>query len=164
MYHPGVVPEPEYVDARWLTSVLQYSGLDAEINGFTTREIGTGPVGRNVRFSLDHRRDTGPATLVGKFASQDPTSRATGVAQNSYFKEVMFYNTAVPTVGARTPCPLYAEIDASSHAFCLMLEDITPASQGDQTAGCSLAMADLAMVEASRLHAPRWNDPALDDM
>ncbi len=164
MHRPGIVPEPENVAAGWLTRVLQFSGVGAEVANFTSREIGTGQVGRNVRFALEYSRGTGPATIVGKFASQDPTSRATGVAQNNYFKEVMFYNEVLPTVAIRTPRPLYAEIDASSHAFCLMLEDITPASQGDQIAGCQPAMARLAMVEASRLHAPRWNDPALDSI
>ena len=152
------------VTACWLTDVLQFNGIDAQIEGFTTREIGTGQVGRNVRFTLDYQRGTGPASIVGKFASQDPTSRATGVSQNNYFKEVMFYNTILPTVGIRAPRPLYAEIDASTHAFCLMLEDITPSTQGDQLTGCSTDMAALAMVEAAKLHAPRWNDPGLDDI
>lgn len=164
MHHPGIIAEPEDVDARWLTDVLQYSGLDAQVTGFTTREIGTGQVGRNVRFTLDYERGTGPASIVGKFASQDPTSRATGVAQNNYFKEVMFYNTILPTVGIRTPRPLFADIDATTHAFCLMLEDITPSTQGDQLTGCSLDMAALAMAEAAKLHAPRWDDPGLDDI
>ncbi len=164
MQLPGIVAEPEDVDARWLTAVLQYSGIDAEITGFTTREIGTGQVGRNIRFTLDYSRGTGPASIVGKFASQDPTSRATGVAQNNYFKEVMFYNTILPSVGIRAPRPLYADIDATTHAFCLMLEDITPAAQGDQLTGCTVEMAALAMAQAAKLHAPRWNDPQLDEI
>lgn len=164
MHRPGIVAEPEDVDARWLTDVLQYSGVDAQIAAFTTREIGTGQVGRNVRFTLNYQRGTGPASVVGKFASRDPTSRATGVAQNNYFKEVMFYNDVLPTVEIRTPRPLYAAIDASSHAFCLMLEDITPSTQGDQIAGCSVDQAARVMAEAAKLHAPRWNDPSLHDI
>jgi aminoglycoside phosphotransferase (APT) family kinase protein len=42
-----------------------------------------------------------------------------------------------------------------------MMEDMAPARQGDQVAGCSLAVAECAMDEIARLHAPRWGDPAL---
>ena len=164
MQAPAIVPEPEDIDAGWLSQVLQQGGFNGRVNTFTRQEIGTGQVGRNVRFSLHYEHGSGPASIVGKFASQDPTSRATGVAQRNYFKEVMFYNTILPTVSIRTPQPLFAAIDEDSHAFCLMLEDMTPAQQGDQIAGCSSEDAALVMTEAARLHAPRWNDPGLSDI
>jgi Ecdysteroid kinase-like family len=43
----------------------------------------------------------------------------------------------------------------------LVLEDLAPCVQGDQLAGCSVDQAALAMSELAKLHAPRWNDPAL---
>lgn len=161
---PGIVAEPEAIDAAWLTAVLRLKGIDADVASFTARDIGTGQVGRSVRFRLGYARGDGPASIVGKFASSDPTSRATGVAQQNYFKEVNFYNTLLPTVRVRTPEPFHADIEPETHAFCLMLEDITPASQGDQIAGGTIEMAQLALQEAANLHAPRWNDPTLSEV
>ena len=37
-------------------------------------------------------------------------SRATGIAQNTYIKEVRFYREIKPTVAIRTPTPLFADI------------------------------------------------------
>jgi hypothetical protein len=161
---PGIVAEPEDITAHWLTAVLRHAGIDADVRGFAANDIGTGQVGRSVRFTLDYSRGDGPTSIVGKFASRDPTSRATGIAQQNYFKEVNFYNQLLPTVQIRTPQPLYAGIEPATHAFCLMLEDITPSVQGDQIRGCSVTMARLALREAARLHAPRWNDPTLAEV
>ncbi|MCP5178544.1 MAG: phosphotransferase [Pseudomonadales bacterium] len=161
---PPIVSEPEDVTADWLTAVLRHAGQDATVSGFTARDVGTGQVGRSVRFSLTYADGSGPASIVGKFASSDPTSRATGIAQRNYFKEVMFYNDVLPTVTIRTPKPLLAAIEPATHAFCLMLEDMTPARQGDQIQGCNVAEARLAVREAAGLHGPRWNDPTLADI
>ncbi len=52
----------------------------------------------------------------------------------------------------------------ASGDFVLVLEDMTPAEQGDQITGCDVATAELAVRELARLHGPRWNDPTLDDL
>jgi hypothetical protein len=161
---PGIVAEPEDVTPAWLTAVLRHAGFHDEVRAFVANDIGTGQVGRSVRFTLQRTRGNAPASIVGKFASSDPTSRATGIAQQNYFKEVNFYNILLPTVRIRTPRPLYAQIDPESHAFCLMLEDITPSRQGDQIEGGTVEMARLALDQAANLHAPRWNDHTLHDV
>jgi hypothetical protein len=46
----------------------------------------------------------------------------------------------------------------------LVMEDIAPAEQGDQIAGCTVAQAALAVEEAARLHGPRWGDSALAEL
>ena len=102
---PGIVAEPEDITPAWLTAVLRQADIDADVRGFRARDIGTGQVGRSVRFTLEYARGEGPASIVGKFASSDPTSRATGVTQQNYFKEVNFYNQLLPTVHIRTPRP-----------------------------------------------------------
>ncbi len=161
---PGIIAEPEDITPPWLTAVLRHGGVEADVRSFVAKDIGTGQVGRSVRFTLDYSRGAGPASIVGKFASTDPTSRATGIAQQNYFKEVNFYNELLPTVQIRTPKPFYTDIDPATHAFCLMLEDITPSRQGDQIQGDTVEMAQLALREAAKLHAPRWNDPTLNEV
>lgn len=46
-------------------------------------------------------------------------------------------------------------------SFALVLEDLAPAEQGDQLAGCSLEEARSAVLNLAGLHGPRWCDPTL---
>lgn len=166
---PGVVADPERVTPAWLGAALRASGAlppDAEVTGFATEGVGTGQVGRNVRFTLELSRpvEGAPASVVGKFPSDDPVSRATGVAQGNYLKEVRFYQELAPTVDIRIPRCFHAAYDPETSDFCLLLEDLAPALQGDQIRGCRVDEAALALEELARLHAPRWNAPALDDL
>ncbi len=43
-----------------------------------------------------------------------------------------------------------------------MMEDISPAEQGDQLAGCGVAEAELVIDQAVGLHAPTWGE--LDEL
>jgi aminoglycoside/choline kinase family phosphotransferase len=61
----------------------------------------------------------------------------------------------------RIPACHFADIDLATGEFVLVLEDLAPCVQGDQLAGCTVDQAALAMDELAKLHAPRWNDPAL---
>ena len=149
--------EPQDVTAEWLTEVFERNGVDGVVGTCEGRNIGTGQVGQNVRFDLTYAHGSGPASVVGKFASADPTSRATGITQNNYRKEVHFYKHLKPLVNIRTPDVLHADLDEASGLFCLMMEDLTPAVQGDQIAGCDVNQARLALTEAARLHGPTWN-------
>ena len=161
---PGIRSNPADVDAAWLTRVLRRAGHDVEVADFERAGVGTGQVGQNVRFRLRYARGEGPATVVGKFASDDPESRQTGIALLNYLREVRFYQELRPTLDVQTPEVLYTEIDPGTHAFVLLMEDLAPAEQGDQLAGCDAAAAELALVELARLHGPRWGDPRLHDL
>jgi aminoglycoside/choline kinase family phosphotransferase len=83
------------------------------------------------------------------------------VALRTYEVEVNFYRDVARTVDIRMPACHFAEIDLATGEFVLVLEDLAPCVQGDQLAGCSIEQAALAMTELAKLHAPRWNDPAL---
>lgn len=95
------------VDPAWLTEELERIGV---ARGATVRDatfvayIGTGQMGRNARFTLTWDDAGGrPATVVGKFPTDDPTARATGFQNGSYGKEHVFYSTLRSTVGVRAP-------------------------------------------------------------
>ena len=91
MTEPRIVGDPAAVSAEWLTEVLQHAGYDMTVTGFEAANVGTGQVGQNVRFNLTQRSGEGPSSIVGKFASADPVSRATGIEQGNYASEVHFY-------------------------------------------------------------------------
>ena len=159
-----LVSDPADVTPDWLTEVLRdagHIGASTRVTGVAGTRVGTGLVGQNIAFNVAYAGGEGPTSLVGKFPSPDPVSRATGVAMRNYEREVRFYEEIVGTVGIRTPRCYHADLDAATGDFVLLLENLAPAVQGDQIAGCTVEQAALAMRELARLHGPRWEDPAL---
>ena len=162
-----IVSTAEAVDEAFLTETLRRSNAigEAKVIGLTRTQVGNGMLGESVRFDLTYdRANDGPASVVGKFPSTDPTSRATGAGLGLYLNEVRFYQEIAATVAIRTPKPYRAEIDEASGDFCLILEDMGPARGGNQLTGCALADAETAMDEAAALHGPRWADPKLGEV
>ncbi len=166
---PPLVADPDLVTPQWLTHVLRHAGaIDAatEVSSFEASAIGTGQVGANVRYALSYDRagPDGPATVVCKFSSRDEASAAVGVAVLTYETEVAFYRDLAHTVDISRPRCHFAEIRSGTADVVLVMEDIAPAEQGDQIAGCTVPQASLAVEEAARLHGPRWGDPTLADL
>lgn len=159
-----IVALPEDVTAEWLTAALRRGGVIGQttVTDFTSKSVGAGMLGDSVRFALTYDRpvEGAPASVVGKFASADPVSKATGAGVGLYMKEVGFYRDIRDTVAIRTPTPYFAEINPETQDFTLLLEDMGPARQGDQLAGCGIEDAEAAMVQAAALHGPRWGDPS----
>ncbi|MBW2242718.1 MAG: phosphotransferase [Deltaproteobacteria bacterium] len=159
-----MIPTPESVDNAFLTRILQEAGHPgAVVRGFTSEQIGTGQIGKCIRYSLELAQDIDgvPRSLVGKFASDDSQSRTTGVQLHNYLKEVNFYRELRPRLRISTPRCYYAEIVGDGPEFALFLEDLSPAEQGDQLGGCSPEIARAAVLELVGLHAPSWCDASL---
>lgn len=166
---PPLVADPDLVTPEWLTDVLRHSGAigaATAVSSFEASSIGTGQVGANVRYALsyDHAGPEAPATVVCKFSSRDEASAAVGVAVLTYETEVAFYRDLAHTVDISRPHCHFAEIRSGTADVVLVMEDIAPAEQGDQIAGCTVQQASLAVAEAARLHGPRWGDPTLAEL
>ena len=161
-----LVTSPAGISAGWLTRILKANGIDAEVRGFTAKNVGTGQIGECVRIALDYARAApgAPETLVGKFPSPKADSRATGVGLGNYLREVRFYQQLAKTARIRTPRAWYAEVDEPTGEFALIMEDLAPAVQGDQMRGCTLAEAERVIDEAAKLHSSHWNDQSIDDL
>jgi hypothetical protein len=160
-----LISEVHEISPEWVSGVLAQAGHpEAVVESFTAESIGTGQVGENIRLGLTYATpaETAPASLVVKLPSPNPVSRATAVAQGIYAREVYFYAQIAETVGIRTPRCWYNDVSAQGDRFVLVFEDMAPGVQGDQITGCDADQAALAMTQAARLHAPRWNDPALE--
>lgn len=156
------IPAPDEVDRDWLTARLRDAGHgDVEVRAFTATRIGTGQIGQCIRYELELAGTDAPRRLVGKFPSDDPLSRETGVGLRNYYREVQFYRTLAPRLPIATPRCYYAAIDGEGPQFALLLEDMHPAVQGDQLAGCSPAVAQSAVRELVGLQAPTWCDETL---
>lgn len=147
-----VIKRPEDVTPDFLTRVL-----GREVSGFALQPVGTGQMADSVRYTLE----PDGTSVVIKFAAADDTSRQTGATLRSYEIEVRFYQELAATVGIRTPACYYGAVEPEGGWFTLVLEDLAPAQQGDQMAGCTVDQAALALEELVKLHAPRWGDDAL---
>lgn len=163
---------PEQVTASWLTEVLRHAGAlgSGAVVDFDDEVVGTGQMADSVRLSLryDSQASTAtpesPPSVVGKFTAADETSRSTGIAMRTSEVEVRFYQQVASTLRVRTPRCYHADVDPATAEFVLILEDLAPARVGDQVAGCSVDEAALALTELAALHAPRWGDPALEEL
>ncbi len=152
------------LDHGRLAEILAAAGFEAELLGIEAELVGTGQVGENVRCRLRWGAASGasgapgelPASVILKLPSSDPVSRATGGATRSYIREVGFYRDAAPEVQMRIPTIHHVWEDQPSNRFLLVMEDIHPASTGDQLAGCTLEQAALAVDAAAALHGSTW--------
>ena len=122
------IPTPESVDANWLTEQLNRNGFAVEVASFEQKRIGTGQIGMCFRYDISYKGDAGnaPASLVGKFPSDDPSSRATGVQLKNFIKEVKFYQELQSKLSIATPKCYYSEIVGEGPDFMLLLEDLAP--------------------------------------
>ena len=146
-----VVREVGDLTAEWLGAVL-----GREVEGFECERIGTGQMSVSYRVTFDE----GDAVVV-KLAATDPTSRATGVGLGAYEREIRFYRELAERIGGPVVACHASLFDAAEGWFTLVLEDVSPARQGDQIAGCSVEQARLAMRELAKIHAPVFADPQL---
>lgn len=161
MPHPDVVTSTDLLGPdgpEWFTAALTRAGVadGGRVAAVSGGPIGTGQVGESVRFELtwDGGGRSAPQTVVGKFPSTDPTSRATARVVQTYEREIGFYRHLHGRVDIPTPSPFHAAIVDETGDFTLVMSDVIGARQGDQLAGCSRAEAELMAVAAAGLHAP----------
>ncbi|MDQ3293316.1 MAG: ecdysteroid 22-kinase family protein [Actinomycetota bacterium] len=154
-----IADTPEALTPAWLSEVL-----GAPVAAVSSSYVGTGQMCDSVRLTLGYEGpvpDDRPASVVAKLPAADPTSRATALQLRSYENEVRFYQQLAPELPMRTPAVFHADIDVETASFVLLLEDLAPAEQGDQLAGCTVERAQVAVDELVKLHAPRWGDRSL---
>src|SRR5262245_5056148 len=116
------VATPESITPAWLTAILREGGhAGAAVRAFRAGQIGTGQIGKCIRFELELTEGSGdaPRSVVGKFPSDDPTSRATGVQLGNYIKEVSFYRDLQARLTIRSPRCYHSAIAGVGPQFCL---------------------------------------------
>lgn len=158
------IVSPTGVTPAWLTTALHRRGIEATVQAIATETVGTGQLGETRRFHLTYAGTPpaeAPATLVGKFPSDNPVAATSGKEMGFYRSELMFYRELAHRTAINTPAVYVAELGPDND-FTLVLEDLAPAVQGDHMQGCSVDEARLALKEAALLHAAFWNDAELE--
>ncbi|MGB0969529.1 MAG: phosphotransferase family protein [Mycobacterium sp.] len=144
---------PADITPRWLGEVL-----GAKVSNIDIKAIGTGQTGATyrvtARYSMATKSSGLPTSFAVKLPAADDTVRERVAL--SYRSEVEFYSTVSPQVAIPVPDCLYSEISSDGTDFVLLMEDLSPATQGDQIAGCSPSEAILAVEALAGLHGPSW--------
>ncbi|GGF17400.1 DUF7064 domain-containing protein [Williamsia phyllosphaerae] len=144
---------------EWLSAVVG----TGTVSDFSTERIGTGQVSENHRVTLTYSAGDGPAAVIVKVAASDETSRSSGVSMGLYEREVRFYQDVAPSIDSRALAGcLHAEYEPESGTFCLVLEDVSPATVGNELDGASPGAARLAVAALAELHAPCIGHPSLE--
>jgi len=163
----AAVVEPISVAAdltpSWLQSALRAAGYDVTITRLSVAPVGTGQLSVSLRASFDVATPVSglPRSVVVKIPAADPGMLV--FLANGYLVEVGFYRELASTVKVDVPRCHLALASPDGTSFTLVLEDLAPATQGDQVAGASVAQAAAAARNLAGLHGPRWSDPALWD-
>ncbi len=149
----------EDVTSEWLSSTL-----GGDVGPISQQRIGDGHIGVNVRVAMPESEASLPRSVVVKLPATDETSLTTAAMLRHYERETRFYTELASTVDMRVPACLHGDWTPATNAFVLVLEDMAPATQGDQLTGCTLDQARDAVRELAKLHGPRWDDPSLYDI
>lgn len=148
-----------------LTTDWLSEALGTAVAAVTVSPVGTGQVADTYRARLTYERsDSGPATVIAKVPSADPTSRGAARMTRTYEIEASFYLDLAATLAVRSPHCYAAAHDLDSDDYVVLLEDVAPAEQGDQLAGCDDADITAAVDELAKLHGSRWGDPTLAEL
>ena len=117
----STVVTPEAMDAAWFSERLAENGFPGEVVSSVARQqIGTGQIGTCFRFDLElaNEASSAPKSFVGKFPSDDPISRATGVQLRNYYREVQFYRHLADRLDISIPRVYFDAIDGEAPSSC----------------------------------------------
>jgi len=124
--------------------------------------VGTGQVSDSYRLHLTYGDRTAmPATLIAKVPAASAASREAARAFRTYEIEASFYDQVASDLPVSLARCYYAAYDAGPDEYVVLLEDLAPASAGDQLKGLSVAEAAAAICELAALHAAGWESPQL---
>jgi hypothetical protein len=157
-----IIPSsPDQVTPTWLSTVL--GDADVRVSGVAMTPVGTGQTGAAYRASVEYAANPSslPTSFVVKLPSQDQEIRSrVGLGCKT---EAGFYRELASRVQVPIPKAYHCDSANDGHDFVLVMQDLTPAVQGDEVAGCSVHAATLAAKAIAGLHAPFWCDEKIAD-
>jgi hypothetical protein len=149
----------------WCSAALAATTGGAQVIDVDVELVGTGQVADTARLRLTYEpAGAGPDTVVAKVPAADETSRSAARVTRTYEIEAGFYRDLAASLPVRTPHCHHAAHDQETDAYVVVLEDVAPAVQGDQMAGCSVDDIAAAVDELALLHGPRWGDESLESI
>lgn len=154
------VSNSDQLSPQWFTRALGSPGTT--VTDVRIDQVGGGAMCEMVRATLAWDAPAGsPESVIVKFPTPDAGTRALAQAMRMYELEVRFYRDLLPHLAdLSTPTCYFAELDETTGAFTLVLEDlgsttrpgdVLTESTGDE---CSAVLAELAHLQGAS-----WNSP-----
>ncbi len=167
--HEMLITTPDAITPEWTTAVLRNSGAIDEattVSGVDVVSLGEGVGILSIlsRVTPTYDGGTGPATIVVKVATDEPTQRATADILGLYAHEIGFYNDLAATAPFRVPACHLAVQATDSTEFTLVMEDLGHLTDIDQVEGATFETALDAMDTLARFHAVWWEHDDLPSM
>ena len=148
---------PESFNTNFISEKLGF--LPNTLKDFSFQAVGSGQVGDSYRLSLDWNNNEGPETIIAKCSAKDLTSRQTAKNMNLYEIEAYWYNQYGNKIPIRCPEAYFVGLDKKDIGnFIMFMEDLSPARQISQMAGCNVNDIRLALDEVALLHKAHWDD------
>ena len=148
---------PENFNTNFISEKLGF--LPNTLKDFSFQAVGSGQVGDSYRLSLDWNNNEGPETIIAKCSAKDLTSRQTAKNMNLYEIEAYWYNQYGNKIPIRCPEAYFVGLDKKDIGnFIMFMEDLSPARQISQMAGCNVNDIRLALDEVALLHRAHWDD------
>ena len=148
---------PENFNTNFISEKLGF--LPNTLKDFSFQAVGSGQVGDSYRLSLDWNNNEGPETIIAKCSAKDLTSRQTAKNMNLYEIEAYWYNQYGNKIPIRCPEAYFVGLDKKDIGnFIMFMEDLSPARQISQMAGCNVNDIRLALDEVALLHKAHWDD------
>jgi len=141
---------PEEFESAFIEHV--FDAPSGSLRSLRHEPVGTGQVCDSYRFTCDWADAQGPATFIAKCPSADPVSRGAAAIFHLYDMEVGWYRDLAASSDALCPTSYHADIAENEQEFVLLLEDMSPATQGDQLAGATLVQVETTLAAAAKLH------------
>jgi hypothetical protein len=143
-----IPPGDGVLSSTWLSGALEDSPDwlygSVRVLGASRIGMGYGLSGRIHRVVVDTERG-GSRSLVVKQEGADAAAR-----------ELLFRSDCREVMRGSMPACFAGEVDEATGRGVLLLEDITPAEQGDVLQGCTETKARAALAALARLHAHTW--------
>ena len=155
-----VVSSSDELTPNWFTRALRSSRCavtDVQID-----QVGGGAMCRMVRASLTwDATDGSPESVIVKFPTSDAGTLALAQAMQMYELEVRFYRDLLPYLpDLSTPTCHFAELDETTGAFTLVLEDLSGRTRpGDVLEESTADECSAVLAELAHLQGASWNSP-----
>ncbi|MGB8857804.1 MAG: phosphotransferase [Ilumatobacteraceae bacterium] len=142
-----------------ITSEWLGQAMDVQIDAIEVTQIaaGEGFMGQLFRVALVSSDLDCPPSVIVKLPTADPGGHFIGEMMRVWEREHCFYRDVAPHMAIRVPQVLVNIADPP----CLVLEDLSPAVQGDHVAGATLDEARRAIDVLARHHAAWFEHPLL---
>ncbi|BDB44104.1 ecdysteroid 22-kinase family protein [Mycobacterium kiyosense] len=153
-----MVSSPDELTPDWFTSALGSAG--STVTDVQLEQVGGGAMCHMVRATLAWAAgDGGPDSVIVKFPTSDPGTRALAQAMRMYELEVRFYRDLLPRLAdLSTPACHLAELDEATGAFTLVLEDLSARTRpGDVLVESTEDECNAVLTELAHLQGASWD-------